>query len=83
VTEEEIAGIQRWREAPVYGPIERAVLAFGDAMADGAVPTPIWHDLATHFDDAECVELTLTAAFYVMGGRTVAALRIPLDVAPR
>ena len=62
-----------------FSPETRAALAFTDAIVEGGVPTQINDDLALHFDLAQRVELTVTAAFYSMVPRVLEALSVPVE----
>ena len=62
-----------------FSPETRAALAFTDAIVEGGVPTQINDDLALHFDLAQRVELTVTAAFYSMVPRVLEALGVPVE----
>jgi alkylhydroperoxidase family enzyme len=79
VTEEQLEELARWRESGAFTPPERAALALAEASMEGPVPDEVDAELARHFDDAERVELALTAAFYAMVPRVLEALRVPLE----
>jgi AhpD family alkylhydroperoxidase len=79
VTDAELDALASWRDAAVFSPAERAVLAFMEAMVDGAVPDAVNTELARHFDASERVELALTAGLYCMVPRVLDALRVPLE----
>jgi hypothetical protein len=50
-----------------------------DAIIDGTVPDETIDELERHFDHAQRVELTVTAAFYAMVPRILDALRVPVE----
>lgn len=79
VTEHEVAELQMWETSPAFGPAERAALALTDAVAVGEVPTDVEDELERHFDNAQRIELTLTAAFYTMVPRLLHALGVPVE----
>lgn len=79
VTDYEVAELEMWRSSKAFGPETRAALAFTDAIVEGRVPAQINDDLALHFDLAQRVELTVTAAFYSMVPRVLEALGVPVE----
>jgi 4-carboxymuconolactone decarboxylase len=81
---EQIESLARWQQTNAFSPAERATLAFADELATAAeVSDAALGALARHFDAPERVELALTAGFYAMVPRVLAALRVPLpDRAP-
>lgn len=70
-----------WRtRADLYAASERAAVAVAERIAVGAPIEPDeWSALRDHFDEAACVELTLTASFYVCVARMLDALAVPLE----
>ena len=79
VTDQDVAELQMWRSSRAFGPAERAVLALTDAIVAGEVPAEVNDELGRHFDHAQRVELTLTAAFYSMVPRLLDALGVPVE----
>ena len=79
VTEEEVAELPMWRTSRAFGPADRAALALTDAIVDGEVPEEVNDELDRHFDHAQRVELTLTAAFYSMVPRLLGAFDVPVE----
>ena len=79
VTDEDVAELQMWRSSRSFGPAARAALALTDAIVAGEVPAEVNEELARHFDHAQRVELTLTAAFYTMVPRLLDALGVPVE----
>lgn len=79
VTDNEIAELEMWRTSKAFGPDTRAALAFTDAIVSGTVPEHVNDELAAHFDLAQRVELTVTAAFYSMVPRVLEALGVPIE----
>jgi alkylhydroperoxidase family enzyme len=79
VTEFQVAELEMWRTSEAFGPEERAALALTDAVIAGEVPDDVAAELERHFDRAQRVELTVTAAFYAMVPRVLEALRVPVE----
>lgn len=80
VAEAKIAALAEWREQrEVFDDRERAVLLYAEAVADAEVEDEVAAGLSRHFEPAEVVEITVTAAFYAMVGRVLDALAVPLD----
>ncbi|MFE7071513.1 carboxymuconolactone decarboxylase family protein [Streptomyces sp. NPDC057620] len=62
---------------------QRRVVAYTDAMTrDVHVPAHVFDAVRAHFDPAELVELTVTAAAYSMVSRFLVALEVELPAAP-
>ncbi len=81
VSEDQIAAIPHWQIAECYSPVERAVLAYTDAMAlmGGRVADGIFAALKTHLDDETMIELTYIVAWYDMHAVMSKALRLEFD----
>ena len=79
VTDYEVAELEMWRSSDAFDAAHRAALALTDAIVDGEVPEDINEELDRHFDYAQRVELTVTAAFYSMVPRLLDALRVPIE----
>lgn len=61
-TEQRVALLAAWEEAPCYTPRERAALAWVDHLtlvADKRAPRPVYDALAAHFSAEEQVQLSL------------------------
>ena len=84
VTEEQIAAIPHWQIATCYSPIERAVLAYTDALVlmGGRVADGIFDALKAELDDEQIVELSYIVAWYDMHAVTTKALRLEFDDVP-
>uniref|UniRef100_A0AAU2VF46 Carboxymuconolactone decarboxylase family protein n=1 Tax=Streptomyces sp. NBC_00003 TaxID=2903608 RepID=A0AAU2VF46_9ACTN len=57
-SDERLATVSAWREAPFFSDAERAALALAEASArqadsTDAVPDAIWDDVADHYDERE------------------------------
>jgi AhpD family alkylhydroperoxidase len=79
VTDDELAQVPQWRSATVFTDEERLVFSFMEEMVVGHVSDETNAHLAATFDEAERIELILTAAFYCMVPRTIDALRLTRD----
>ena len=84
VTEDQIAAIPHWQIADCFSPIERAVLAYTDAMVlmGGRVADAIFEALRASLDPEMIVELTSIVAWYDMHAVTSKALRLEFDDVP-
>ena len=63
-TEERLATVVAWREAPYFSDAERAALALAEAatrLADRPDPVPdgVWDDAADHFDEKGLAAIVL------------------------
>jgi len=83
-TEEQIAAIPSWSTADCFSEVERAVLAYTDALAydGGRVPDALFEVLQRHLSDEEILELTYITALYDMHAVMTKALRLELDDRP-
>jgi AhpD family alkylhydroperoxidase len=81
VTEEQIAAIPSWSTAECFSPVERAVLAYTDALvlAGGRVPDELFATLRTHLDDVQIMMLTYITVMYEMHATISRALRLEYD----
>jgi len=68
LSEEQIQAIPSWGVASCFSPIERAVLAYTDALVleRGRVPDGVYDALRADLDDAEILELTYSTCTYAM-----------------
>ncbi len=84
VTEDQITAIPHWQIADCFTPIERAVLAYTDAMVlmGGRVADGIFDALRASLDPEMIVELTYIVAWYDMHAVTSKALRLEFDDVP-
>ena len=80
-TEEQVEAIPGWQVAECFSPLERAVLAYTDAMAydHGRVPDDVFAALKTHLSDEEILELTYITGLYIMWAITTRAMRLEFD----
>lgn len=79
VSEEEIEKLASWQTADVFTGPERAALALTDSIVAGFVPWAVSEEIDRHFDYAQRIELTVTAAFYSMVPRILDALGVPIE----
>jgi alkylhydroperoxidase family enzyme len=81
VSEEKIAAVSHWGTADCFSPIERAVLAYTDAMVlqGGRVSDEDFAVLQAHLSDEEILELTYITAMYEMHATMSRALRLEFD----
>jgi alkylhydroperoxidase family enzyme len=79
--EEKIAAIPAWQVATCFEPVERAVLAYTDALAigQGRVADDLFAALKQHLGDEELLELTYLTTMYVMHAIVSRALRLEFD----
>jgi alkylhydroperoxidase family enzyme len=81
LSEEQIAAIPHWQVADCYSPVERAVLAYTDAMVlqGGRVADGIFVALKKHLSDEEILEFTYIVGMYDMHAMISKALRLEYD----
>jgi alkylhydroperoxidase family enzyme len=80
ITQAEIDAVSDWKSSSVFGPVEKAVLAYTDAMTEEVqVPADIFNDVAQHFDAQELTELTVTIAAYNMVSRFLEATEVDAE----
>ena len=77
----QIAAIPAWSVADCFSPIERAVLAYTDALVleRGRVPDGVFAVLKAQLSDEEILELTYITATYMMHAVMSRALRLEYD----
>ncbi len=82
--EEQIAAIPHWQVATCYSPIERAVLAYTDALVleGGRVPDGVFAALRAELSEEEILELTYITCLYEMHATMTRALRLEYDDVP-
>ena len=81
LSEEQIQAIPAWAVAECFSPIERAVLAYTDALVleRGRVPDGVFDALHADLSDAEILELTYITCTYAMHATMSRALRMEYD----
>ena len=79
-----IAGIIAWQTSDAYTPVERAVLAYADAIAydNGRVSDDLFAALQAELSDEEIFELTYVSAMYLQHAVITRALRLEWDDRP-
>ena len=79
VVEAKIAALAGWRASGAFDAKERAALALTEAVMACNVTDEVHAEVKKYFNDAEFVELSLTAGFYAMVSRMLDAMRVELD----
>jgi alkylhydroperoxidase family enzyme len=79
--EEKIAAIRSWQVSDLFSPIERAVLAYADALSldGGRVSDEVFGVLKDHLSDEEILEFTYITTMYVMHAIMSRALQTEFD----
>ncbi|HEY0201176.1 MAG TPA: carboxymuconolactone decarboxylase family protein [Burkholderiaceae bacterium] len=77
VTQAQLDALGAWENNDCYDPLQRAVLAYTDAMTrEVHVPQDVFSAVAAQLDERLLVELTATIAAYNMVSRFLEALQI-------
>ncbi|MCP4468135.1 MAG: carboxymuconolactone decarboxylase family protein [Halieaceae bacterium] len=81
LSEAQIESIPHWQVADCYSDIERAVLAYTDALVlqRGRVPDGVFEILKTHLSDEAILEFTYVTCTYMMHAVMSRALRLEYD----
>jgi alkylhydroperoxidase family enzyme len=81
MSEEKIAAIAYWQTSDEFDEVERAVLAYTDALAlsGGRMHDKLFEALKKHLSDLEILELTYITSLYVMHAIMSRALRTEWD----
>lgn len=84
MSEDKIAAIPAWAVSDQFSQLERAVLAYTDALAldRGRVHDDVFAVLQQHLSDKEIVELTYVVSLYIMHAMMTTALRLEFDDVP-
>lgn len=84
IPEEKIEAVPHWQVADCFTPLERAVLAYTDALAldGGRVADGVFDVLREHLSDEEVLELTYITCLYDMHAKMSIALRTEMDDVP-
>ncbi|SEH03386.1 Alkylhydroperoxidase family enzyme, contains CxxC motif [Nonomuraea solani] len=84
VPEEKVRAIPHWPVSDVFGELERAVLAYTDALVldGGRVADEVFAVLARHLPDERILELTYVVCLYEMHATMARALRLEFDDRP-
>lgn len=80
-SEEQVQAIPSWSVADCWTPVERAVLAYTDALVlqHGRVADGVFDALRQHLSDEEILEFTYITATYAMHATMSRALRLEFD----
>jgi alkylhydroperoxidase family enzyme len=81
LTDEQVDAIPHWQVAECFSDLERAVLAYTDALAlqHGRVPDGVFSVLTDQLSERAIIELTYITGTYVMHAITTRALRLEFD----
>lgn len=81
LSDEQVDAIPHWQVADCFSELERAVLAYTDALAlqHGRVPDGVFAVLADQLTEPAILELTYITGTYVMHAITTRALRLECD----
>ena len=84
IGDEQIEAIESWETATCFDEVERAVLAYTDALSiqHGRVPDGVFSALQKHLSDEEILELTYIVCTYALHGVMSRALRLEYDDDP-
>ncbi|NMO04337.1 carboxymuconolactone decarboxylase family protein [Gordonia sp. TBRC 11910] len=82
--EAKIEALPHWQISDEFSELERAVLAYTDALVydGGRVPDAVFDVLKAHLPDEEILELTYVTALYDMHATMSRALRLEYDDRP-
>ena len=80
LTLEQCDALNDWRESSLFDDLQRAVLAYTDAMTiDVHVPEDVFGQLGQYFSERQIVELTVLIGTYNMHTRVLQALEIDAE----
>ncbi|HVB52140.1 MAG TPA: carboxymuconolactone decarboxylase family protein [Acidimicrobiales bacterium] len=84
ISEAKISAIPGWGVSEQFSPIERAVLAYTDALAfdRGRVDDAVFAALQEHLTDEQILELTYITSLYILHANMCNALRLEYDDVP-
>lgn len=80
-TDTQVAELSEWRFSDAFTPEQKLGLAFAEEVEARTVTDEAFGALAAHFSKEECLELTITAAFYCCVSRVLDVLQIDPDPA--
>jgi len=80
-SDEKIEALKAWGVSDLFSPLERALLAYTDALVlgFGRVYEAIFDALREHFDDEQILEFTYITMMYCMHAVITRALRMEFD----
>ena len=58
-SEQRLYGLSAWRESPYYSALERAALAWAEAVTKAHVPDAVYTQAESQFTDEELIDLTI------------------------
>ncbi|TXL63586.1 carboxymuconolactone decarboxylase family protein [Zeimonas arvi] len=81
VTQAQIDALADWRSSALFDAQEKAVLRLAQEVTEGPAASAEAIDALKQqgFDEAQIVELTLTASFYVCVSRFLQSMEVPLE----
>jgi alkylhydroperoxidase family enzyme len=80
VSQAQIDALPQAQSSPLFSAQEKAVIRLAEEVTRGpAASAECMTALKTHFNDAEIVELTLTASFYVCVARFLQSMDVDLE----
>lgn len=81
LSDEQISAIPHWSVSDGFTEVQRAVLAYTDALVleGGRVPDPVFAALKEHLSDEAILELTYVTTLYDMHATMARALRLEYD----
>ncbi|MGK5553330.1 carboxymuconolactone decarboxylase family protein [Actinomadura kijaniata] len=81
VPEDKIQAVAHWEVSDLFDPLERAVLAYADALVlnGGRVHDEVFQALKRHLPDEQILELTYVTCLYEMHATMAKALRLEFD----
>jgi alkylhydroperoxidase family enzyme len=84
MSEEKIEAITAWQVSDLFSPVERAVLAYADALVGdgGRVSDGVFAALRSHLSDEAILEFTYITCMYEMHATISKALRLEYDDRP-
>jgi alkylhydroperoxidase family enzyme len=84
MSEEKIAAIPHWNVATCFSDVERAVLAYTDALVydGGRVADGVFEELRRHLTDEQILQLTYITCLYEMHATMCRALHLEFDERP-
>jgi AhpD family alkylhydroperoxidase len=80
VSEDQMHLLTAWREAPIYGPKERAALAWAEALTrltGGDVSDEVYAGMRQHFSEKEVADLSFAVAEINAWNRLMICTRTP------
>ncbi len=76
---EQIEALHDWQNSPLFNEVERAVLAYTDAVEKVQVNDEVFATLKKHLSEHAIVELTVAIGYYGMVSRFLVALDVELE----